>query len=84
MSADLLNQHAVISDLQQTEEILVDQHKAMNEFLQQFLPESQKLHHTTNYVEYDQDSKWSIAGSFTYPIRSMMCFIYFPIFEQLS
>lgn len=59
MSADLLNQHAVISDLQQTEEILVDQHKAMNEFLAQFLPESQKLHHTTNYVEYDQDSEYS-------------------------
>lgn len=57
MSDDLLNQHAVISDLQQTEEILVDQHKAMNEFLAQFLPESQKLHSTTNYVEYDQDSK---------------------------
>lgn len=57
MSADLLNQHAVISDLQQSEEILVDQHKAMNEFLLQLLPELQKLHHTTNYVEYDQDSK---------------------------
>lgn len=56
MSDDLLNQHAAISDLQQTEELVVDQHKAMNEFLAQFLPESQKLHMTTNYVEYDQDS----------------------------
>lgn len=66
MSADLLNQHAVISDLQQTEEILVDQHKAMNVFLQQFLPESQKLHHTTNYVEYDQDSKCYLPIKLTF------------------
>lgn len=56
----MLNQHAVISDLQQTEEILVEQHKAMNDFLQQFLPESQRLQNETNYVEYDQDSKFKL------------------------
>lgn len=61
MSEDLLNQHAAISDLQQTEDILVDQHKAMNEFLAYFLPESQKLHSTTNYVEYDQDSEYTAS-----------------------
>lgn len=55
MSDDLLNQHAAISDLQQSEEILVDQHKAINEFLAQFLPESKELYSHTNYVEYDQD-----------------------------
>lgn len=55
MSDDLLNQHAAISDLQQSEEILVDQHKAINEFLGQFLPESKELYSHTNYVEYDQD-----------------------------
>lgn len=55
MSDDLLNQHAAISDLQQAEEVLVDQHKAINEFLAQFIPESEKLYKMTNSVEYDQD-----------------------------
>lgn len=57
MSDDLLNQHAAISDLQQAEEIVVDQHKAINEFLAQFLPESRDLYAMTNSVEYDQDGK---------------------------
>lgn len=59
MTDELLNQHAAISDLQQAEELLVDEHKAMNEFLlTRFLPESQKLHSLTNYLEYDQDGKY--------------------------
>lgn len=58
MSDDLLNQHAAISDLQQAEEILVDQHKAINEFLAQLLPESRELYNMTNSVEYDQDGKY--------------------------
>lgn len=56
MSVELYNQHAAISELQQTEEILVDQHKAMNEFISQFLPESRDLYNLTNYVDYDQDA----------------------------
>lgn len=55
MSEEQYNQHAAISDLQNTEEVLVDQHKAMNEFLTQFLPESRELYKMTNYVDYDQD-----------------------------
>lgn len=58
MSDDLLNQHAAISDLQQSEELLVDQHKAMNEFLSQFLVESQSLYRQTNFVEYDQEGNF--------------------------
>lgn len=58
MSDDLLNQHAAISDLQLAEELLVDQHKAINEFLAIFLPESQQLYSATNYVEYDQDGNF--------------------------
>lgn len=57
MSDELLDQHAAISELQQAEELVVDQHKAMNEFIQEFLPESLKLYNQTNYVDYDQDSK---------------------------
>ncbi|XP_055845126.1 kinesin-like protein Klp10A isoform X3 [Episyrphus balteatus] len=56
MSEELLDQHAAISDLQCAEEIVVDQHKAINEFLTQFLPESHKLYNQTNYVDYDQDT----------------------------
>lgn len=55
MSDDLLNQHAAISEIQQAEEIVVDQHKAINEFLTQLLPESIELYNMTNNVDYDQD-----------------------------
>lgn len=55
MSDDLLNQHAAISEIQQAEEIVVDQHKAINEFLAQLLPESIELYNMTNSVDYDQD-----------------------------
>ncbi|XP_055297596.1 kinesin-like protein Klp10A isoform X3 [Sitodiplosis mosellana] len=56
MSDDLLNQHAAISEIQQAEEIVVDQHKAINEFLAQFVPESIDLYNMTNSVDYDQDA----------------------------
>lgn len=56
MSDELYNQHAAISDLQQAEEVVVDQHKAINEFLMRFLPESRDLYNLTNYVDYDQDA----------------------------
>ncbi|KAL5278334.1 KIF2A family protein [Megaselia abdita] len=56
MSDELLDQHAAISELQQAEELVVDQHKAINEFIQEFLPESLKLYNQTNYVDYDQDN----------------------------
>lgn len=55
MSDDLLNQHAAISEIQQAEEIVVDQHKAINEFLTQLVPESIDLYNMTNNVDYDQD-----------------------------
>lgn len=58
MSDDLLNQHAAISEIQQAEEIVVDQHKAINEFLAQFLPESLELYNMTNSVDYDQDGNF--------------------------
>ncbi|XP_018784349.1 PREDICTED: kinesin-like protein Klp10A [Bactrocera latifrons] len=56
MSDELLVQHAAISDLQQTEEMVVDQHRLVNDFLSQFLPESLRLYDLTNYVDYDQDA----------------------------
>lgn len=58
MSDDLLNQHAAISEIQQAEEIVVDQHKAINEFLTQFVPETIDLYNMTNSVDYDQDGKY--------------------------
>ncbi|XP_055600664.1 kinesin-like protein Klp10A isoform X1 [Uranotaenia lowii] len=56
MSVELYNQHAAISDLQQTEEEVVDHHQKVNEFLMKFLPESRELYKQTNYVDYDQDA----------------------------
>ncbi|XP_031627205.1 kinesin-like protein Klp10A isoform X2 [Contarinia nasturtii] len=56
MSDDLLNQHAAISEIQQAEEIVVDQHKAINEFLTQLVPETIDLYNMTNNVDYDQDA----------------------------
>lgn len=61
MSDDLLNQHAAISEIQQAEEIVVDQHKAINEFLAQFVPESLGLYSMTNNVDYDQDGRIDIT-----------------------
>lgn len=57
MSDDLLNQHAAISDLQAAEEVVVDQHKLLNEFFAQIVPESHELYAMTNSVEYDQDGE---------------------------
>lgn len=56
MSVELYNQHAAISDLQQTEEEVVDHHQKVNEFLMKFLPESRELYKQTNFVDYDQDA----------------------------
>lgn len=69
MSDDLLNQHAAISEIQQAEEIVVDQHKAINEFLAQFLPESAELYNMTNSVDYDQDGNY-----FSYILEVSFCF----------
>ncbi|XP_055371562.1 kinesin-like protein Klp10A isoform X2 [Condylostylus longicornis] len=56
MTDELYNQHAAISELQQTEEMVVDQHKALNDFLLKFVAESRDLYNLTNYVDYDQDA----------------------------
>lgn len=58
MSVELYNQHAAISDLQQTEEEVVDHHQKVNEFLMKFLPESRELYKQTNFVDYDQDGEY--------------------------
>lgn len=56
MPDELLVQHAAISDLQQSEERVVDQHRAINDYITNFLPESLRLYNMTNYVDYDQDT----------------------------
>lgn len=57
MSVELYQQQQAISELQQCEEELIDQHKLMNEFLHKFIPESQSLYDTTDCVDYDQDGE---------------------------
>ncbi|XP_075155934.1 kinesin-like protein Klp10A [Haematobia irritans] len=55
VSDEVFDQNVAISDLQQFEEMVVDQHRAFNDFLLKFLPESMRLYSLTNYVDYDQD-----------------------------
>lgn len=57
MSVEMYEQQQAISELQQCEEELIDQHKLMIEFLQKFIPEAKSLYDTTNCVEYDQDGE---------------------------
>ena len=45
--------HAAISDLQQSEEMVVDQHRALIDFMTQFLPESNRLYNLANNVDCD-------------------------------
>lgn len=77
MSDEMFNQHAAISDLQQAEELAVDQHKLVNEWLTEFLPETRKLYAMTNYVEYDQD------GEFCINCTSCICFMQLILFEPI-
>lgn len=60
MSVELYQQQQAITELQQCEEEMIDQHKLMMEFLQKFVPEAQGLYEKTNYVDYDQDGKLHI------------------------
>lgn len=64
MSVELYNQHAAISDLQQTEEEVADHHQKVNEFLMKFLPESRELYKLMNYVDYDQDGKFVLLMAY--------------------
>lgn len=84
MSDDLLNQHAAISDLQQTEEIVVDHHKAINEYLAQFLPESRDLYNMTNSVEYDQDGKQTLLSMFDVYVKKKTNTFYLSHLFQFS
>ncbi|XP_052900700.1 kinesin-like protein Klp10A [Anopheles moucheti] len=56
MTMELYNQHKAISDLQQKEEEVLDNHLRVNEFLEKFLPETMELYNLTNLVDYDQDA----------------------------
>ncbi|XP_058127849.1 kinesin-like protein Klp10A [Anopheles ziemanni] len=56
-----LNEHEMsmemaISDLQQKEEEVLDNHQRVNEFLEKFVPESKDLYNMTLTVDYDQDA----------------------------
>lgn len=55
MSVELYNQHAAISELQQTEDETIDQLKLMYEYNAKFTQELSELCRMTNDVDYDQD-----------------------------
>uniref|UniRef100_A0A1L8E5J1 Kinesin-like protein n=1 Tax=Nyssomyia neivai TaxID=330878 RepID=A0A1L8E5J1_9DIPT len=56
MSVELFNQHAAISDLQHTEELLHDQHRVLIDCIEKYYPELVDLYALTNQVDYDQDA----------------------------
>ncbi|XP_053678213.1 kinesin-like protein Klp10A [Anopheles nili] len=56
MSMEMYNQHTAISDLQQKEEEVLDNHQRMIEFLEKFVPEAKELYNLSNLVDYDQDA----------------------------
>lgn len=58
MSVEQFNQHAAISDLQHTEELLLDQHRAMIDCLENYYPELVQLFALANNVDYDQDGEF--------------------------
>lgn len=58
MSVELYNQHAAISELQQTEDETIDQLKLMYEFNAKFTQELSELCRMTNDVDYDQDGEF--------------------------
>lgn len=60
-SEELFKFHQAISDLQAFEEDLLDNHKAVNEFLKDALSNSNSLYTMANNVQYDQEmycQKW--------------------------
>jgi methionine synthase II (cobalamin-independent) len=59
MSVELYNQHAAISELQQTEDEIIDRLNLMYDFNNKFTEELKELCKMTNNVEYDQDGGFS-------------------------
>lgn len=57
MSVELYNQHAAISELQQTEDEIIDRLNLMYDFNIKFTQELSELCKMTNNVEYDQDGE---------------------------
>lgn len=55
MPDDMLNFHKMMSDLQASEEAMVENHKLINEFFDQMLVKSKQLYNRANTVDYDQD-----------------------------
>uniref|UniRef100_A0A6B2ED65 Kinesin-like protein n=1 Tax=Phlebotomus kandelakii TaxID=1109342 RepID=A0A6B2ED65_9DIPT len=56
MSVELFNQHAAISDLQHTEDLLHEQHRVMIDCLENYHAEIVDLFALANTVDYDQDA----------------------------
>ncbi|XP_049538638.1 kinesin-like protein Klp10A isoform X3 [Anopheles darlingi] len=54
MSVEAFNHHATITELQQKEEEVVDNHQRVHEFIEKFIQESRKLLNLANTVYCDQ------------------------------
>lgn len=60
MSADLLTFHEAISELQQAEEEVLDNHKALLDYMNHGQTRSIQLLNMTRDVDYDQDGKFTL------------------------
>lgn len=57
----MLHFHKMMQELQAAEEAMVENHKSMNDYLEQMIASSKKLYsRPINDVDYDQDSKFRI------------------------
>lgn len=57
MSAEMYNFHEAIDELQRAEEEVLDNHKAISDYLQHSLTRVNQLLAITRDVDYDQDGK---------------------------
>lgn len=58
MSAELLNLHQVINELQNAEDVMLENHKQVSEELQTAAKKADRLLRVTDKVSYDAERKW--------------------------
>lgn len=82
MSAEMYNFHEAIDELQRAEEEVLDNHKAISDYLQHSLTRVNQLLAITRDVDYDQDGKrffldfmYIYVWGFT-PVEILSCLAY--------
>lgn len=76
MSAEMYTFHEVIDELQRAEEEVLDNHKAVSDYLQLAVDRSKQLLSITRDVDYDQDGQ--------FPQSSVLSSCCSPVFVRLA